>query len=306
MSDFLKDDLPIEENREENLNIKEEITGLLKIKKKNHLIGKENINQLDNKIRKERLILQLLKDCRYYEKDEKDKENNLNEVTSKRENFQNNLKNTIKFQSELKDQLHDYLNEIGVYENKLKDLNDERKNMISSSFSLMEKKKEEKLNYQKEIYEISFKIEKQDEIIKNLNDKIEKLENQREKEKENFIERELNDMENYNNLLKRYHEMLNNYNIYEAEEENKNNNDLAITKKAYEDYLIKEDLKIKLTEEKIRNELLQKNIDDISNKVHLISKEENIHPIKINEFQKNIGTKTNGSTIYSTTVGNSN
>ena len=46
MSDNLKEDLSITEN-EENINIKNEISELLKQKKKNRLIGKDNVNQLD-------------------------------------------------------------------------------------------------------------------------------------------------------------------------------------------------------------------------------------------------------------------
>ena len=182
MSDSLKEDLSIEEN-EKNINIKNEISELLKQKKKNHLIGKENVNQLDTKIRKERLILQLLRDCRYYEKDEKEKEDNLAEITTKREKFKDNLNSTIKYHNEIKEQLCDYLEEIEMYENKLNELNKERENIVSSSFSLMQKKSEEKINYQKEISETTFKIEEQDKLIKDLNERIENLENQKENEK---------------------------------------------------------------------------------------------------------------------------
>ena len=303
MSDFSNENSAIQEN-EENLNIKNEICDLLKQKKKNHLIGKENVNQLDTKIRKERLILQLIRDCRYYEKDEKEKEDNLIEVTTKRERFKDNLKSTIKYHNELKEQLCDYLEEIQSYENKLNELNKERENIVSSSFSLMQKKAEEKLNYQKEISETTFKIEQQDVLIKNLNERIDNLENQKENEKKKLMQREIQDIERYNKLYKRYSDLLNKFNMYENEEDNKFNNEIAITKKAYEDYLYKEDLKIKLTEEKIKNEFLQKNIDDISNKVNLISNNENINNlIKMNGFKKN-EPKTNVSTIYSTTVGN--
>ena len=303
MSDFSNENLSIQEN-EENLNIKNEICDLLKQKKKNHLIGKENVNQLDTKIRKERLILQLIRDCRYYEKDEKEKEDNLIEVTTKRERFKDNLKSTIKYHNELKEQLCDYLEEIQSYENKLNELNKERENIVSSSFSLMQKKAEEKLNYQKEISETTFKIEQQDVLIKNLNERIDNLENQKENEKKKLMQREIQDIERYNKLYKRYSDLLNKFNMYENEEDNKFNNEIAITKKAYEDYLYKEDLKIKLTEEKIKNEFLQKNIDDISNKVNLISNNENMNNlIKMNGFKKN-EPKTNVSTIYSTTVGN--
>ena len=303
MSDFSNENSAIQE-KEENLNIKNEICDLLKQKKKNHLIGKENVNQLDTKIRKERLILQLIRDCRYYEKDEKEKEDNLIEVTTKRERFKDNLKSTIKYHNELKEQLCDYLEEIQSYENKLNELNKERENIVSSSFSLMQKKAEEKLNYQKEISETTFKIEQQDVMIKNLNERIDNLENQKENEKKKLMQREIQDIERYNKLYKRYSDLLNKFNMYENEEDNKFNNEIAITKKAYEDYLYKEDLKIKLTEEKIKNEFLQKNIDDISNKVNLISNNENMNNlIKMNGFKKN-EPKTNVSTIYSTTVGN--
>jgi hypothetical protein len=303
MSDFSNENSAIQE-KEENLNIKNEICDLLKQKKKNHLIGKENVNQLDTKIRKERLILQLIRDCRYYEKDEKEKEDNLIEVTTKRERFKDNLKSTIKYHNELKEQLCDYLEEIQSYENKLNELNKERENIVSSSFSLMQKKAEEKLNYQKEISETTFKIEQQDVLIKNLNERIDNLENQKENEKKKLMQKEIQDIERYNKLYKRYSDLLNKLNMYENEEDNKFNNEIAITKKAYEDYLYKEDLKIKLTEEKIKNEFLQKNIDDISNKVNLISNNENMNNlIKMNGFKKN-EPKTNVSTIYSTTVGN--
>ena len=303
MSDYLKEDLSITEN-EENINIKNEISELLKQKKKNRLIGKDNVNQLDTKIRKERLILQLIRDCRYYEKDEKEKEDNLIEVTTKRERFKDNLKSTVKYHNELKEQLYDYLEEIESHENKLNELNKERENIVSSSFSLMQKKAEEKLNYQKEISETMCKIEQQDELIKSLNERIRNLENQKENEKKKLMQKEIQDIERYNKLYKRYSDLLNKYNMIENEEDNKFNTEMAITKKAYEDYLYKEDLKIKLTEEKIKNEFLQKNIDDISNKVNLISHHENLNNIiKMDGFKK-LEPKTNVSTIYSTTVGN--
>ena len=119
------------------------------------------------------------------------------------------------------------------------------------------------------------------------------------------MQREIQDIERYNKLYKRYSDLLNKFNMYENEEDNKFNNEIAITKKAYEDYLYKEDLKIKLTEEKIKNEFLQKNMDYISNKVNLVTKDENANLLKMSGFKKYLSPKTNASTIYSTTIGNS-
>ena len=47
------------------------------------------MNKLDNKIKKEKLILQLRKDCKYYEEEEKNKIKNLKEITLSKENWFN-------------------------------------------------------------------------------------------------------------------------------------------------------------------------------------------------------------------------
>ena len=302
---MINEDFPIEENSTtKDLNIKDEISNILKQKKKNHLIGKEVVNKLDSKIKKERLLLQLIQEYNFHKKDQKDKEENLIDVTTKREHFQNNLKATIHFHNQIKEQVGEFLEEIEICENKIKELNNERDNITSTSFSLMQKKSEEKKNLQKQITEIEGKINQQIDLINNLNKKYEDLVKQKENEEKNLMSQDKLNIERYNSLYKRYKDMLNKYNIYEQEEDNKLSNDLEITKKAYEDNLLKEDLKIKLTEEKIKNEFLQKNIDDISNKVNLISNNENLNNlIKMNGFKK-YEPKTNVSTIYSTTIGN--
>ena len=160
----------------------------------------------------------------------------------------------------------------------------------------MQKKSEEKKNLQKQITEIEGKINQQIDLINNLNKKYEDLVKQKENEEKNLMSQDKLNIERYNSLYKRYKDMLNKYNIYEQEEDNKLSNDLEITKKAYEDNLLKEDLKIKLTEEK--------NMDYISNKVNLVTKDENVNLIKMSGFKKYLSPKTNASTIYSTTIGN--
>lgn len=302
---MINEDFPIEENSTiKDLNIKDEISNILKQKKKNHLIGKEVVNKLDSKIKKERLLLQLIQEYNFHKKDQKDKEENLIDVTTKREHFQNNLKATIHFHNQIKEQVGEFLEEIEICENKIKELNNERDNITSTSFSLMQKKSEEKKNLQKQITEIEGKINQQIDLINNLNKKYEDLVKQKENEEKNLMSQDKLNIERYNSLYKRYKDMLNKYNIYEQEEDNKLSNDLEITKKAYEDNLLKEDLKIKLTEEKIKNEFLQKNMDYISNKVNLVTKDENANLLKMSGFKKYLSPKTNASTIYSTTIGN--
>ena len=230
---MINEDFPIEENSTtKDLNIKDEISNILKQKKKNHLIGKEVVNKLDSKIKKERLLLQLIQEYNFHKKDQKDKEENLIDVTTKREHFQNNLKATIHFHNQIKEQVGEFLEEIEICENKIKELNNERDNITSTSFSLMQKKSEEKKNLQKQITEIESKINQQIDLINNLNKKYEDLVKQKENEEKNLMSQDKLNIERYNSLYKRYKDMLNKYNIYEQEEDNKLSNDLEITKKA--------------------------------------------------------------------------
>jgi hypothetical protein len=228
---MINEDFPIEENSTiKDLNIKDEISNILKQKKKNHLIGKEVVNKLDSKIKKERLLLQLIQEYNFHKKDQKDKKENLIDVTTKREHFQNNLKATIHFHNQIKEQVGEFLEEIEICENKIKELNNERDNITSTSFSLMQKKSEEKKNLQKQITEIEGKINQQIDLINNLNKKYEDLVKQKENEEKNLMSQDKLNIERYNSLYKRYKDMLNKYNIYEQEEDNKLSNDLEITK----------------------------------------------------------------------------
>ena len=62
------------------------------------------------------------------------------------------------------------------------------------------------------------KIEQQDELIKSLNERIRNLENQKENEKKKLMQKEIQDIERYNKLYKRYSDLLNKYNMIENEE----------------------------------------------------------------------------------------
>ena len=128
------------------------------------------------------------------------------------------------------------------------------------------------------------------------------MKKQKDDEENKFMQEETKEIDKYNKLFKKYRELLTKYNIYEKEEDNDNENDLALARRAYEGNLLKEDLKMRLTEAKLKNELLKKNFDEIVNKVNLISKSDNnTSSIIINSFKKNLGPQTNISTINSTT-----
>ena len=101
--------------------------------------------------------------------------------------------------------------------------------------------------------------------------------------------------------------MLTKYNVYEKEESENEKDEIAKSRKEYEDNLIKEDLKMKLNEAKQKNINLKKNLEEITYKVDSLSKEESIiiNPSPILDLNKN-RKRTNiisGSTVHSTTAG---
>ena len=293
MSISFSQEIPVEDNNKTKINIKETISELLKKKKKNRLLGKELINKLDLKIKKDSLILQLKKDYKYYEMLEKIKQLNLEDIILKREDIEENLNSARDYNSSLREEMHEFVKGLDLYEDKIKELQNERENIYSSTYSTLKKKTEEKLELEKRLSDVSKQINQQKELIKNMDIRYQSLKKQKDKEEDKLMKQEAIDIDKYNKLFKKYREMLTKYNLYEKEEDNNHNNDLAISRKIYEENLLNEELKMKLTEAKLKNESLQKNIDDISTKVSLIYKDEN-----------NSKFKTIESTINSTNIGN--
>ena len=293
MSISFSQEIPVEENNKTKINIKETISELLKKKKKNRLLGKELINKLDLKIKKDSLILQLKKDYKYYEMLEKIKQLNLEDIILKREDIEENLNSARDYNSSLREEMHEFVKGLDLYEDKIKELQNERENIYSSTYSTLKKKTEEKLELEKKLSDVSKQINQQKELIKNMDIRYQSLKKQKDKEEDKLMKQEAIDIDKYNKLFKKYREMLTKYNLYEKEEDNNHNNDLAISRKIYEENLLNEELKMKLTEAKLKNESLQKNIDDISTKVSLIYKDE-----------INSKFKTIESTINSTNIGN--
>lgn len=293
MSISFSQEIPVEDNNKTKINIKETISELLKKKKKNRLLGKELINKLDLKIKKDSLILQLKKDYKYYEMLEKIKQLNLEDIILKREDIEENLNSARDYNSSLREEMHEFVKGLDLYEDKIKELQNERENIYSSTYSTLKKKNEEKLELEKKLSDVSKQIKQQKELIKNMDIRYQSLKKQKDKEEDKLMKQEAIDIDKYNKLFKKYREMLTKYNLYEKEEDNNHNNDLAISRKIYEENLLNEELKMKLTEAKLKNESLQKNIDDISTKVSLIYKDE-----------INSKFKTIESTINSTNIGN--
>ena len=296
-----------ENNNNNYYEIKEQISDVLKQKKITRIKGKEVLNKLDNKIKKDKLILQLKKDYKFHKEEEKKKLRNLTEVTLSKEEYEKNKIIAEEFFHDIKNLLGEFGEKLNFYEKKITELKNERNNILTSSNSILEKKSNDKYYLDKQNNEINSKIKKQITILDDLNKRVENIEKQKEDEEKVLIGKENKDMDKYNKLFKKYREMLTKYNVYEKEETENEKDEIAKSRKEYEENLIKEDLKMKLNEAKQKNINLKKNLEEITNKVEAVSKEESIiiNPKPILDLNKE-RKRTNilsGSTVHSTTAG---
>ena len=169
----------------ENINneeIKEQISDALKQKKKARIIGKEVVNKLDNQIKKDKLIFQLRKDCKFHEVEKKTKINNLNYVNLTRENCEKNKLDAGEFFKNIKKYLGEFGKKLDNFEQKINELKDERKNILSSSYSILEKKSNDKFELEKKKEEINSKIKKKIAIIDDINKRYNTFKKQLEDE----------------------------------------------------------------------------------------------------------------------------
>ncbi len=302
-----KNNVNTENNNNNYYEIKEQISDVLKQKKITRIKGKEVLNKVDNKIKKDKLILQLKKDCKFHKEEEKKKLRNLTEVTLSKEEYEKNKIIAEEFFHDIKNLLGEFGEKLNFYEKKITELKNERNNILTSSNSILEKKSNDKYYLDKQNNEINSKIKKQITILDDLNKRVENIEKQKEDEEKVLIGKENKDIDKYNKLFKKYREMLTKYNVYEKEESENEKDEIAKSRKEYEENLIKEDLKMKLNEAKQKNINLKKNLEEITNKVEAVSKEESIiiNPKPILDLNKE-RKRTNilsGSTVHSTTAG---
>jgi chromosome segregation ATPase len=246
--------------------IQNTVTSILSLKKQNRFLCLDTLSKMRSNSRKEQLILSLKRDLDYYTKEVTKRENNLAVISQKRFEAEENKNEVELYCAQLREQLKDFVDQVDYYESEITKLNEQRLTMATSSTALKEYKREEKLKLENQLKEMQDKIDTQISKINlietQFNDHIEL----RDKEKRNLIEQENKDVEKHNFLFKKYREMLSKYNVYEQEEDNQEINDIHAVRKEYETNLAKEELNIKITEARLKNEILQKELHEITTK----------------------------------------
>ena len=170
-------------NDDNNEKLKDQISDVLKQKKKTYNIGKEIVNNIDNKITKDILILQLKKDYNIYKEEEKNKIKNLEEVKISLEECEKNKIIAEKYFLEVRKTLGEFGDKLDKFESVINQLTKERNNIVSSKSEILDEKNDIKNQLQNQHDEIYSKIKKQLILINKLNKKIENLEKKNQKKK---------------------------------------------------------------------------------------------------------------------------
>jgi len=278
---------------------RENLKVLLNHKKKVSLLGKEVVNILDSKINKDNLNLELNKDLNYYSNLAKQKEENFNTVANITKEIIKNLNSSIDYQNYLNEIFHDFVLEINEYERQIAVLIKEKNDIIFSSNELLKEKVIENQELKNNLNTINNKINNISTEVNDLNEKLKHLTEDKENEEKNFLKIESEQIEKYNKIFKKYKNMLNKYNIYENDENENKNNEKISNKLAFENNVEKENLKMKIYEAKLHNEILQKNLETLNNKINLLScnNEFNYKKDKFNPKSKRMSTTSTG--LYS-------
>lgn len=278
---------------------RENLKVLLNHKKKVSLLGKEVVNILDSKINKDNLNLELNKDLNYYSNLAKQKEENFNTVANLTKEIIKNLNSSIDYQNYLNEIFHDFVLEINEYERQIAVLIKEKNDIIFSSNELLKEKVIENQELKNNLNTINNKINNISTEVNDLNEKLKHLTEDKENEEKNFLKIESEQIEKYNKIFKKYKNMLNKYNIYENDEIENEHNEKISNKLAFENNVEKENLKMKIYEAKLHNEILQKNLETLNNKINLLScnNEFNYKKDKFNPKSKRMSTTSTG--LYS-------
>ena len=294
-------------NDDNNEKLKDQISDVLKQKKKTYNIGKEIVNNIDNKITKDILILQLKKDYNIYKEEEKNKIKNLEEVKISLEECEKNKIIAEKYFLEVRKTLGEFGDKLDKFESVINQLTKERNNIVSSKSEILDEKNDIKNQLQNQHDEIYSKIKKQLILINKLNKKIENLEKKKSDEEKVLKEEEAKETEKYNKLFKNYRQLLDKYNVYEKQENETEFDEMSKVRRDYEVNVHKEEIKIKLAEARELNINLKKNYEEINNKVEELSNDASLDfsPIELH-FKKNFKRNAlySGSTVQSTITGN--
>ncbi len=253
------------------------ILEIFKIKKENSIKTKNLIKEVKKRKIKESLIMQLRKEFNYikslngYYKDYLSKIKKLTDVYLKNktsiQEYGDFIRSTYKENVEI----------IDKYEEKIKVLKDDKKNITKTNEGIIKMKNQENSNLNTKLLEIQTKININIDILEKLDINKKSLNNQLEEERKEFMKKEEIEDKKYKTLQTK----INLLNEFTLDIEKKLNKDVIINAKEKpvelenisksRSMLKLEDSNIKLKEEQIKNQNLLDEVKNLSSKITNIS-----------------------------------
>lgn len=276
----------------ENGKLKRIILELLKTKK-DIKKSKGLIKILSNSITKDNLIMQLKTEFNYIKNLNENYINYANIVKKLAKEHKNNkehVENLCKF---LRTNFSDYIKIIDKYDNKINMCKEDQKTIISINDGIIEMKKKYEKTLKEKLYQLENQIQEENKEIYAQNIKIEKLKLQKINEKEEFLEKERLQLQQYEILRNKYYSFKKTEKIIDSKIKEF---DIALNEKTIEienvdlanKMLEKENKNVELSEQEIKNQNLHDKIKYLQNKIVQFSSSNLSEDIKIYNSQSNV------------------
>ncbi|MCQ2818787.1 MAG: hypothetical protein MJ252_16095, partial [archaeon] len=234
------------------------------ISKQNHLLGQKNLNILQSHSNKERMLMDLKSDLKYYEGIRDDKMNRLKLIIEKREISEKNKNKMAKYAEKLRQEMGDFVKGIDHFENNLYLLKEEKKTKLEDKQIMSEEHLKSKGKLEEEIKKVEEGIKQQEDTIEQLHQHFIELERIQTTSKKDLILKETRDIDKYNELFRTYRDNLNNFKVFESEESNSQIDELLDARRECQSSLQKEQLISKLNDLKYQYELLEGEYNELN------------------------------------------
>ena len=257
--------------------------------------------KLKDKITKETLILELRQELKYHIKFNAIYNNLLKKIIHLKEMVKENKDKVQQNTDLLKETFQDRFNVIDNYEKTIHLLNEEKKDIIKTNKDIIKMRELAKVKLGKDFIDIQERNAKQREKIESLQNSIndleykkshlnEELQKQVEKDEKKYEEH----LKMYKSLLKKYYFFLDEYNTFLKSGDEITKIDVKLDDETNaKNFLIEEDLEVKLNEKLIKKSYLLGNINDLKLQIKFIEdkqKEEKLREEKKAQAAKLIGS----------------
>lgn len=252
----------------------------ININKSNLPLKKQNslIHNLQYKITKESLIIELREELKYHIKFNIIYKNFLSKVIKLKDVVKENKEKVEENAKLLRESFKDRFNIVDQYEKTISLLDMEKKDIIRANKDILKMRENSTRELQKQFNEVTEQTNEQRKKIEELGKKVNLLQYKNDHIQEELQSKLNNEETNYDDTLKKYKTLTNKYDYFLEEYNSYDKTGNEITKQEVKlfdntkvkNILIEEDLKIKLNEKLLKKNNLMNKKNNIKNEIKLL------------------------------------